>query len=393
MGTKMGPSFACLFVGYLEEKMFEQYQGPIPDLYKRYIDDVFGVSSDSDEELSSFISFVSNFHPAIKYTFTVSDQNLSFLDIDCHIVNNVIVTSVYYKPTDAHCYLNYTSSHPESCKNAIPKSQFLRLRRICSNDDDFGKQCERMSEFFEKRGYPKEVVQKAATSTSLVNRSTALIPKNKSSKDRVPLVLTYHPHNKAIRDILIRNFKSIVLKDEEMAQVFGSLPMTAYRKGKSLRQHLVKSSCIGGSKSTYPQYRGTRKCGRPICNTCPHTWETDEVVGPDNTFVVRGGFTCVTENVIYAIKCKICSMVYIGESYRRLGDRFAEHILSAKKNGNCPVGKHFNRPGHKHTDMMVTVLLQTNCGEKKRQFMEQRIMHFLGTLWPRGINVKKQFYQ
>ena len=53
MGTKMGPSFACLFVGYLEEKMLSQYLGPPPDLFKRYIDDVFGVSSDTEEELKS----------------------------------------------------------------------------------------------------------------------------------------------------------------------------------------------------------------------------------------------------------------------------------------------------------------------------------------------------
>ena len=51
MGTKMGPSFACLFVGYLEEKMFAKYNGPVPDLYKRYIDDVFGVSTHTDWEL------------------------------------------------------------------------------------------------------------------------------------------------------------------------------------------------------------------------------------------------------------------------------------------------------------------------------------------------------
>ena len=44
MGTKMGPSFACLFVGYLEEKIFSEYKAPVPDLYKWYVDDVFGVS-------------------------------------------------------------------------------------------------------------------------------------------------------------------------------------------------------------------------------------------------------------------------------------------------------------------------------------------------------------
>ena len=31
MGTKMGPSYANLFVGYVEQQIFERYTGPIPD--------------------------------------------------------------------------------------------------------------------------------------------------------------------------------------------------------------------------------------------------------------------------------------------------------------------------------------------------------------------------
>ena len=154
MGTKMGPSFACLFVGYLEEHMFAEYVGPVPELYKRYIDDVFGVSSDSEDELKSFIDFVSSFHPAIKYTFNITKECLSFLDIQCQIQDGQISTSVFYKPTDAHCYLNYKSCHPQSCKDAIPKSQFLCLRRLCSDDQDFQTQSQKMKSFFVKRGYP-----------------------------------------------------------------------------------------------------------------------------------------------------------------------------------------------------------------------------------------------
>ena len=37
MGTKMGPSYANLFVGYIEHQFFNQYNGPKPELYGRYI--------------------------------------------------------------------------------------------------------------------------------------------------------------------------------------------------------------------------------------------------------------------------------------------------------------------------------------------------------------------
>ena len=39
MGTKMGPSYANLFVDYVEQQIFRQYTGPIPVFFfVRYID-------------------------------------------------------------------------------------------------------------------------------------------------------------------------------------------------------------------------------------------------------------------------------------------------------------------------------------------------------------------
>ncbi len=157
----------------------------------------------------------------------------------------------------------------------------------------------------------------------------------RNTSDRVPLVLTYHPHNVAIQRILIRNFKSMVLEDPQMSAVFeDSLPITAYRKGKSLKQHLV-SSTFKSQRAT-ANYRGTRHCQRNRCSTCPFTWETDEVIGPSNTFTVKDSFTCISENIIYAIRCKQCSKLYIGETCRRLGDRFVEHKNSVKNGKDCP---------------------------------------------------------
>ena len=57
-GTKMGPSYANLFVGFIENKFFSNYHGPKPDLYKRYIDDCVGATSSTKEELNLFINSV-----------------------------------------------------------------------------------------------------------------------------------------------------------------------------------------------------------------------------------------------------------------------------------------------------------------------------------------------
>ena len=159
MGTKMGPSYANLFVGFVEHQFFSQYNGPKPQLYGRYIDDCIGTTSSTREELTQFITAVNSFHPAPKYTWEISDHSLSFLDIKVSIEGNGLCTSVYYKPTDSHSYLLYLSSHPSHVKNSIPFSQFLRLRCLCSEDSHFSHKSESMCQFFEKRGYPASIIQ------------------------------------------------------------------------------------------------------------------------------------------------------------------------------------------------------------------------------------------
>ena len=78
MGTKMEPSYANLFVGYVEHKFFNQYNGPKLELYRRYIDDCIGATSSSREDLNQFITAVNSFHPALKYTWEISDTSLAF---------------------------------------------------------------------------------------------------------------------------------------------------------------------------------------------------------------------------------------------------------------------------------------------------------------------------
>ena len=45
MSTKMGPSYAFVFMGHLEHTLLQQYKKPAPEIYKRYIDDSIGATS------------------------------------------------------------------------------------------------------------------------------------------------------------------------------------------------------------------------------------------------------------------------------------------------------------------------------------------------------------
>ena len=93
MGTKMGPNYANLFVGFVEKQIFEQYTDPIPDYLGRYIDDCVGTASCSRGELECFINYVNNFHPALQFTWEISETSVSFLDILVSINGNRLTTS------------------------------------------------------------------------------------------------------------------------------------------------------------------------------------------------------------------------------------------------------------------------------------------------------------
>ena len=72
MGTKMAPSYANLFVGFIDKQFFDQFEGTKLELYRHYIDDRFGATSCSTQELDYFITSANSFHSALKYTWVVS---------------------------------------------------------------------------------------------------------------------------------------------------------------------------------------------------------------------------------------------------------------------------------------------------------------------------------
>ena len=130
MSSRLGPNYTCLFVSHVEEQIFQQHPGKKPDLYKRYIDDITGAASCSKKENDNFAEFINNFHPSLKFTWAISDKQLPSLDLLLKPTPQGLTTSIHYKETNSNSYLTNTSSHPIRCKNSVPYSQFVSVKRI-----------------------------------------------------------------------------------------------------------------------------------------------------------------------------------------------------------------------------------------------------------------------
>ena len=98
--------------------------------------------------------------------------------------------------------------------------------------------------------------------------------------------------------------------------------------------------------------------------------------------------TGISSNVIYVITCTRCEKLYIGKTNRRLTDRFTEDIRSIKSNfPGLPVTAHSSSSEHSIFDANVSVI--TICANyTHRKTEEERLIYKLGTLEPRGMNIK-----
>ena len=89
-----------------------------------------------------------------------------------------------------------------------------------------------------------------------------------------------------------------------------------------------------------------------------------------------------------------CNKLYIGESGRKLGDRFREHLIDVKNKGSDlskPVVRHFNLSGHSHEHMEICGIYLHLGKNETRKRKEQRLIFKLGTLVPNGINERFSF--
>ena len=77
---------------------------------------------------------------------------------------------------------------------------------------------------------------------------------------------------------------------------------------------------------------------------------------------------------MYCITYTLCKKIYIGETGRRLVDRFREHLRDAEQNNtdaSKPVARHFNLPNHSHHNMTIYGLSLHHGNTESRKNLKQ----------------------
>ena len=162
MGKCYSPSLADIYMEDFDFHAMHSFRIK-PELYFRFLDDIFFVWTGNLAELKEFEQFVNTLIPGIKVTFNSSTQKIDFLDttiykksdFDCDILQ----TKVYFKETDTHQLLHKSSFHPRHTFRGVLKAQLLRFKRI-SCFDDFSEACKILFDAPKQRNYSYSLLRK-----------------------------------------------------------------------------------------------------------------------------------------------------------------------------------------------------------------------------------------
>lgn len=398
MGSPMAPNYANLFMGKFEQDFiyesnpFNQYL----KVWYRYIDDIFFVWSGSEDELIVFHDYVNSRLPSIKFTLTYDCRTLPFLDVLVKKLDNTIQTEIYRKETDRNSFLHYQSFHPPSLKRSLPYSQLLRVRRICSNDEDFERQAGELCQRFIDRGYTHNLVRDCVERARSVQRTDLMTKRTdqvKSNNTPVTCVSTYGHISNSLKNIVQRHWH-ILSSDPHIGQTFQNLPRTCYKRAPSLRDRLVRSHLPAHPQAPFPFKipHGNFKCLN--CAACNFMLTDNTFTHPKTgrVYKVKGRITCLSTFIVYLLTCP-CGLLYVGKTKRQLKTRIFEHKCAIRKNDEkSSVARHFNSEGH-NANMLRFMGLEcvgrsSRGGDRENRLLQREAWYIFNfnTCIPNGMN-------
>ena len=367
-----------------------------PLVWLRFIDDIFFIWPHGQLELDAFVEHLNSAHETIKFTCDNSRLSVNFLDTVVSIRDDrSIKTSLYVKPTDGASYLHFNSAHPKHCIRGIPYGQFLRIRRICSDDNDFFDHCVNKGRQFIERGYSPAFVSNAFYNALEKQRDSLLVPKVKPPTEEVPniLVTTYNPGFNGLNKVVTKNW-DVLGKSCSTRAIHRTPILNAFRRPKNLKDLLVRAKL----RSNLDPVPNSNKCLRPnSCRYCPKLNTDGRILcsASGRTYMCKYNVSCCSSNLIYCITCKRCGIQYVGQTKRELKMRFTTHFANISKNDpDSEIARHFNGAYHQGLDDVTIHIVDfvhaaphTDKAKYLRDLLEFNWIQRLHTNAQTGLNV------
>jgi hypothetical protein len=194
MGSPFIPPFANIYMYQLEKNTVYKYKElGLLLLYKRFIDDVFIITKDSN--ISELQNELNSLHPAIKLTWTNAAKYCNFLDLIVSVKNGKLYTNVYQKQLNTYAYLPFHSYHTIAQKRGFIKGEAIRYARICTKEADFKIMVKLFTLRLQRRGYPLSFIQKSLGKVQHNDRHNYTVTSKPTTNKVIPLLFKteYNP--------------------------------------------------------------------------------------------------------------------------------------------------------------------------------------------------------
>ena len=143
-------------------------------------------------------------------------------------------------------------------------------------------------------------------------------------------------------------------------------------------------------------------CYNTRCKTCRFIKERTTSytsLATNGQKIIRHNITCSSSNLLYMILCAKCKIQYIGETKRRLGDRFGEHQRAVEKpitqrdiDQPTAISNHFTLPGHSLNKLELIPLELINSNRDAIRSAREAFLIYKGkTLEPSRLNRLTKF--
>ena len=388
MGSIAGPSIANIFV-YCLEKDWITTNDPLS--YVRFIDDIHYIDLD-DSKIESLRSAFGD----LELNMTTGDS-VDFLDVNTSIdnISGELIFKPFFKKTNTFSYLLSTSNYPNFIFKNIPKSLFIRLRRICSNINDFCFFSLKIISHLLARGYNLKILLKTFNMVLDLDRYELLKYKIKDCNIKENNIIYFRNYF----DFNVLNFNSILKKafdcfinKNEKNKRFKDLKIKLINKMNfSIGALFIHNFKL---KRVYKNFY--QRCSISKCKTCLF-FSSDHYIKTNGNFILPmfDNCNCETVNCVYIISCNLCrDTFYIGQTncisnrnYNHLRDvtNFKKYLIGMNK---C-VAKHFHLKNHDYTkDLVCFIVKKDILPLEKRLSCESFLINLFKRLNTKLINDK-----
>ncbi|XP_078525166.1 uncharacterized protein LOC144798270 [Lissotriton helveticus] len=373
MGASVAPSIANIYMSAFEDRFIDNEVAPFFESishWSRYIDDIFFIWTNGNDSLLEFLEWINLTDENLHFTAQHSTSQVEFLDLLIRENNNKLEVDLYVKSTARNTLLHFSSFHPKSQRESIPFSQFLRVRRNCTNLADYDKQASIIRKKFLERGYPHRLIRSSYKRARFFDRDALLTPKEQTVKDQLVCVTTHSTLNERIRQIINASWHLLNCNPTSSEKL--PKPLFAFKRNKNLKDKIVHSRFNTNISNNGPiqrsllnnlPVRGTVKCSS--CKSCNNIIGGEEFTHNGYTTKANDLWNCNTTNVIYFIRC-VCGLGYVGETCRSIQVRITEHRSAIRTHKvAAPLVKHFLEENHKPEDFQWRILEKIRTPDSK----------------------------